>query len=798
MRARTLAGLGAALLALLSGAASLAQSRPPAQELLSAPVSILDHGLLGLLNPANVAFLPSAEVRYYGWAAPPYRRGLVVAAFPGIGFASGHVPGPEGARPIHAVWMGSRGRLLGFGAGYQWQEGVPRKSARLLTGGTLIQPNGWLSLAAYGGASDKGDWEQRALELAVRPFADERLSLGVSYVVPHQSRWRRGSWFAGALLRPAPGVSLGLGLEERSHYRVALTLQAGPLSLSGGHVSATDRTVYAARIGRGRRADLASALSPRSEIVKIELRGKLDYLRYTLFDRGTHRLLDLIRDLQLAENDPHVGAVALHLSGAAIPAEMSWELRTELLRLRSAGKRVAVFLDEGDIISYWLATGADLVVMDPEGQIQLSGFVTGRTYLKHALEKLGLGFQELRFFRYKSAAETYANDRFSEADREQRSAYLDDVYETVRQEVCTGRGWTPARFDSLVDYVTIFLAEDAVRLGLVDTVGRWRDLDSIVAKKLGRRYRAVPLARLRGRVPADTWGPTPRIAVVYALGPCDLDTGIRARYLERILDQLARRRDIRAVVFRVDSPGGLIVPSDMVAQALRRCREKKPVVVTQGSVAGSGGYWISALGDTILSSPLTITGSIGVIGGWLYDKGFGEKLGLTSDFVKRGEHADLQHGVTVPFLGVTVPHRPLTEEEFGRLREGILQMYAHFVKLVAQARKLSEDSVRVIGEGRIYSGLDAVQIGIVDRIGTFSDALELARRMAGIPPNREVEILEFPRTKGFFPPVLGAQSRATAELPQDVLWFVRTFAKHQAQPLAILAPDLLPLDPAGP
>lgn len=784
---------------ILAGVArATAQDLQSPDRLLLAPASAFDQGLLGFLNPANAAFVRGPELRLYGWSEAGLRRGLFLGAVPGIGLAVGKMPTPHGPRSVQSIWMGTKVGMLGLGAGYRWQD-VPGEPSRNWTGGVIARPAPWVSLGIAGLISSGKDFQQRQAELGLRPFGTERVTLAVSYSVPGNQQWRRGNWFGGVVLRPIPGLHLAFGVEEHAVYRVGLQVQSGPLGFGASRVTGDGGEVYSLRLAQPRRRDLAGSIFPGRELLKIELRGKLDYLRYAWFDRQTHRFLDLIQDLQRAADDPLVGAVALNLSGSALPAELAWEVRAELIRLRSAGKRVVAFLDEGDIIRYWLASCADIVVMDPEGQLQLLGLVTGRTYLKHALEKLGLGFQELRFFKYKSAAETYANDRFSEADREQRSAYLNDVYELLRGEVCAGRGWTTSRFDSLVDLGGIFLAEDAVKVGLVDTVSRWRDIDEILAKKVGKRFRSVARAKVRSRLPDETWGPAERIAVVYALGPCDLDTGIRARYLEKTFDKLAKRSDVKAIVFRVDSPGGLVVPSDMVAQAIRRCRERKPVIVSQGSVAGSGGYWISAWGDSILASPLTITGSIGVIGGWLYDKGLGEKLGLTSDFVKRGEHADLLHGVTLPVLGVTIPHRPLSEEEFAKTRQGILQMYDHFVKLVAQARRLSQDSVRVIGEGRIYSGVDGLAVGLVDRIGTLSDALRLARKMAGIPEGRHVEILEFPRNMGLFPPPMGATAaQANPWRCEPHSWFIRTFATHQLEPMAILPIGLLPLDTSLP
>jgi protease-4 len=168
-----------------------------------------------------------------------------------------------------------------------------------------------------------------------------------------------------------------------------------------------------------------------------------------------------------------------------------------------------------------------------------------------------------------------------------------------------------------------------------------------------------------GYAPSHVWGELPRIAVVYALGECAMDSGIKARTLSKEVDALVEDSGIEAIVFRVDSPGGDAMASDLVAEALKKAKGKKPVIVTQGAVAASGGYWLSMYGDKIVAAPHTITGSIGVIGGWFYNAGLKEKLGMTTDRVQAGDHADIGFGMVLPFLGLGVPDRNLTEWERG-------------------------------------------------------------------------------------------------------------------------------------
>jgi len=269
-------------------------------------------------------------------------------------------------------------------------------------------------------------------------------------------------------------------------------------------------------------------------------------------------------------------------------------------------------------------------------------------------------------------------------------------------------------------------------------------------------------------------------------------SGIQARKLEQVFKQLEKADDVKAVVFRVDSPGGEIIPSDLVAEALKKCSAKKPVIVSQGQVAGSGGYWISMYGDTIVAAPNTVTGSIGVIGGWLYDNGFGEKLGMSGDFVKRGAHADFLFPITLPLLGLPIPARNLTTAEREKVEEYIKEAYETFVVKVAAARNMPVDEVRKIAEGHFYSGVDGKKIGLVDEIGGLFTALAIARQKAGLKPDQEVDIQEIPKSKGLFAfPEFSSPIKQSLE--KDLTFeYIRLLSKNPGQPLMMMEPGSYP------
>jgi protease-4 len=247
------------------------------------------------------------------------------------------------------------------------------------------------------------------------------------------------------------------------------------------------------------------------------------------------------------------------------------------------------------------------------------------------------------------------------------------------------------------------------------------------------------------------------------------------------------------------------VAAAQVGEAIKACAEKKPVIVSQGQLAASGGYWVSAHADRILAGPNTITGSIGVIGGWIYDDGFGDNTGLSSDVVQRGERADLfQGGLRLPLVGVSVPTRKLTDEELARVEDVIRQGYDEFVATVAEGRDTTEAHIRAVGEGRIYSGWDGKTVGLVDEIGGLPEAIERARAAAGLAPEearvREVNptvdftlrsLLPGPLAGLFNAPPSEANARPTIQT-DPAMTYLRLMLEHQPGPLVLLPPSAYP------
>jgi len=763
---------------------------------------VFQEGLLGFVNPANLTMLKTFDSRVM-WST----EGTNIRSVRDWGvFAGTHHFGFGALRQKIGTWevtnyrtgasFGNYGNA--FGLSYSWStaNGSPWLPENFITTGWLSRPNSYLSIGLVGNFSTQSKARQGIADIGLRPFGTDLITLFADAAVRTGQKIKDVPWSTGAVVRIARGINLTGRYFNDKTFTLGLSIDFGNSGMAQQAHFYSDRkhsyNIYSLRTGAFRKS-LFTNLFKKKIVVPFNLRGKVDYNKYTLFDKSTHRFMDILNDIRDAAADPRVGAIAINLSDASIRPEHAWELREELSRFREKGKQVYVFIDNGDMTTYHLASVADKIILDPEGMILLEGFRLGRTYFKGTLEKLGLGFDEWRFFKYKSAYESYSRDKMSDADREQRQDYVDDWYELVRGDVCASRHFNPEKFDDLVDKQTLFMPSLALEQNLVDTLGRWSDVDNILKKLAGKKWLKVPHTFLMANtMQRSKWGEPAKIAVVYGLGECAMDTGIKARWLERVFLKLAKNKSIRAVVFRVDSPGGEVMASDLVAEALKKCSEKKPIIISQGQVAGSGGYWISMYGDTIVAGPNTVTGSIGVIGGWIWDKSLSKKLGLSSDLVQRGAHADIGFGATLPLLGVQVPARNLTPEERSMIEKMIKDMYDNFVGKVAKGRHMPEEKVKEIAQGHFYSGVKGKEIGLVDEIGGIVTAIAIAREKIGLKPDEEIELIEIPKSKGLFNMQFGLPSLETKIANDPVIRYLRLATRNPYRPLMMMLPGSYP------
>jgi protease-4 len=766
--------------------------------LLTSP-GALKYGLYGYDNPALLSYLHQPDFMFT-WSDASgkwndFNRWGLFTAVPNFGFGLIHQKTLGKSVSDCRLSFGFGDKSTSFGLAYGWSSGDINYFQRRknVTFGTLVRPNPYISIGAMG-TFTKVDRKEAVIDLGVRPLGNELVTLFADYAITNKQNLKQGAWSYGTAVEALPGVRL-IGRYFNTHaFTFGVQLSFGKAGVSTQAHYDKDKNhaynTYGIRFGAYDRTIIGTKLIPEKKYIEFNLNGPIKYQRFKLFDKS-NTLTGLLMAIKEAKNDPSVNGIAINTSGMMANKEMLWELREQLKEFKSAGKKIVMFVDRPNIDVYHFASIADQIVMDPTGTMMLEGYIMGRTFLKGTLAKLGIGFDEWRFFKYKSAVESYSRDKMSDADREQRQKLIDDYYKLAKSDICESRKISPERFDQLVDDVVLFLSEDALKEGLVDTLGRWETVKEIIKKWEGKEKKMVGTCALtKFRLPYDNyWGEPPRVAVIYALGACAMDEGINARKLVKDVQTVTDDSRVKAVVLRVDSPGGDALASDYIAEALKKCKEKKPVIISQGYVAASGGYWLSMYGDTIVAAPNTITGSIGVIGGWLYNKGLKDTLGMSTDFVKVGKHADLGFGFRLPFIGVGIPDRNMTDEERSKVELMIKTMYKEFVTKVASGRKKQFDDVEPIAQGRVWSGYDGKQNGLVDVLGGLETAIQIARDRAGICPKQDVKIVEYPE-KGLIDMSFLQPKLFGVSIEDDpILNYIKFRLQHNGQPMPILPID---------
>lgn len=725
-----------------------------------------DAGAVGaMFNPAQWGAFDRPEMAFF-WSDADARAhamdnwGFAMGRGLGLSFRRHDFRTPAGPRNWNEWQIGAGGgdgaQYGGIAFGFSGAGKALLRRRNFISVGNISRPARWLSLGTATQFALGDDDIQGVADVGVRPLGTPRVLLFADYALRRRERWDGGALAGGVAVRPFDGLDAAVKLREGGALQLAFSLTLGrsgvramPRYDRDGDLAATRYVLRADPPVRG--LDLEGALLRNRRFLSLPLKGRATYQSYRLFDEDSRPLRDITGAIQAAMDDPTVAGVAVNLSGFEADPAMIWEVREKLLALRNSGKRSIVYADQLDLPLLYLATAADRIVVDPQTLALFPGVQASRTYLKDALAKLGLGFEEWRYFKYKSAMETLSRTNMSDADREQFTAYARESYDEYAGGIVASGRATRAQFDSVVNETPYVSAKRLVELRWADRIGHWEDVEEEAKALAGHRVALTGPAELklrRGR-PDEDWGAPPTVALVYAVGDCAMDTGIRGRETSKALREFRESPRVKAVVMRADSPGGDPLPSDLVAHELSKLREAgKPVLVSQGRVAASGGYWISMEAESISTTPFTLTGSIGVIGGWVWDDGFGKKLGLTSDHVQVGRSADLMGGLRLPFIGTRIPERNLDDREREQAKRLILDMYDGFVGKVAAARGLPESRVREIAQGRVWMGRAAAREKLVDRVATLDETIEAAKRAAGIPPGRKVRIIEYPK-RGF-------------------------------------------------
>lgn len=450
---------------------------------------------------------------------------------------------------------------------------------------------------------------------------------------------------------------------------------------------------------------------------------------------------DILSCIKKAKTDEHIEGI--YLNPTIINAGLATieEIRNALIDFKESGKFVYAYGEALSQKAYYLVSVADQVVLNPMGILELKGLSANQIFFKNALEKIGVEVQVVRHGKFKAAVEPFLLEEMSPENRLQTEKYVGSIWNQLLTGISESRQIDPATLNELASGVTTFRgAEYLLSNGLVDTL-KYKDQVIDDLKKLTGTKKSddIPSIEINAyaKVPPPTDGKglaRDKIAVVYAVGSIDMPGSesetIDSEEVSRAIREARRDSSIKAIVLRINSPGGSAYGSEVIWREVKLASEVKPVIASMGDVAASGGYYIAAPADTILADRTTITGSIGIFGlipniGELLN----DKLGITQDVVKTNEHSDI--------LSLT---RPMNSFEISLLQNYIEDGYRTFTGRVAQGRGMSPNEVDEVGQGRVWSAENAVEIGLVDQYGGVTDAIKLAKEMAGLERYRVVSL----------------------------------------------------------
>ena len=449
---------------------------------------------------------------------------------------------------------------------------------------------------------------------------------------------------------------------------------------------------------------------------------------------NTYGLDDILSSIQKAKENENIKGIYLQANSLGTSYASLQEIRNALLDFKESGKFVIAYADSYTQGLYYLSSAADKVLLNPKGMIEWRGIASAPLFYKDLLQKIGVEMQVFKVGTYKSAVEPFIATEMSPANREQVTTFITSIWGQVTEGVSTSRNISVDSLNVYADRMLMFYpAEESVKCGLADTLIYRNDVRNYLKKLVEiNEDDNLPILGLgdmmnvRKNVPKDKSGNI--VAVYYASGEitdypssATSEDGIVGSKVIRDLRKLKDNDDVKAVVLRVNSPGGSAFASEQIWHAVKELKTKKPVIVSMGDYAASGGYYISCVADTIVAEPTTLTGSIGIFGMIPNVKGLTDKIGLSYDVVKTNKYADFGNIM-----------RPFNEDEKSLLQMMITEGYDTFVTRCAEGRHMTKEAIEKIAEGRVWTGETAKELGLVDELGGIDKALDIAVAKVGI------------------------------------------------------------------
>ena len=487
-----------------------------------------------------------------------------------------------------------------------------------------------------------------------------------------------------------------------------------------------------------------------NSILKINLTGTLtervneESLEYLLAQANNQPtplgLNDIRSSLKKAANANEIKALYLNCGSLSASPASAQELRTLIENFKNeSGKPVYAYGDNYSQSAYWIASIADTLILNPQGTIGLVGMATQIPFFHEALDKLGVKMEIFKVGTFKSAVEPYILDEMSEPNRLQNEKMLSSMWAEIVEDIASSRNISADYINQHIDNGLVFSeVKDIVSLGFVDSAMYRNEMTAFFKEQFGEDFKMVSIKQMKN-VPSTEKFSMNKVAVLYATGQIDSGSEgeMNSEDIVKELNKLADDDNVKAVVIRVNSPGGSAFGSEQMWFAAKQLREKKPLIVSMSDYAASGGYYMSCIADTIVAQPTTLTGSIGIFGMFPNFAGVADKIGVNFSTVKTNDIAD---------LGNTM--RPMTDSERAIIQNHVNRGYELFISRCAEGRNTSNDEIKLVAEGRVWTGSDALPLGLVDVLGGLDEAIAIAAAKAELTDNYAVA--EYPKQKDVF------------------------------------------------
>lgn len=508
----------------------------------------------------------------------------------------------------------------------------------------------------------------------------------------------------------------------------------------------------------------------KNTVLKINLEGIINDREATSpFDFlvnnttvASYGLNDIISAIKKAKENDNIKGIYITAGQVMTGYATIIPIREALIDFKQSGKFIVAYGENFSHRSYFISSVADEIYMNPDGMFDFRGLASSVQFNKEVFEKWGIKMQVFKVGTFKSAVEPYTETKMSDANRAQVSSYLNNIWETLLSGISESRGISVNQLNNYADEcLTLVPSQNIVEYNLIDGLKYGIEMDLHLKGKLGLKeddkVRIADVKNMKSVPNMQNKTSKDKIAVLYAEGNIVSDQmesfysspAITAKKYIKEITRLKDDKNIKAVVFRVNSPGGSAYASEQIWHAVKELKKVKPVVVSMGDYAASGGYYISCIANKIVAEPNTLTGSIGIFGIVPSGADLAKKMGATHDGVSTNKHSDFGNEVlSIPFIGLgLLPARPLNEEESRMMQMYVERGYDQFLSRCAEGRGKTKEEIDVIGQGRVWTGKQAVDLGLVDLLGGIDTAIKIAAELAEL---NDYSINEYPAQKDFF------------------------------------------------